>query len=158
MSLVSIKEKLNDYFSLNDSDNDTEEPTIEKPKKEKNKSASPAVSKTIDLGAPKRTSQQNIVSINHQQGMKKPRIKIMEPRLYSDVQSIADILLNNQSVILNFRRMDKHQAKKMIDFLMGTTYAIKGDIQRLGEEIFICTPQSFEIDGDELQALKNNEY
>lgn len=158
MSLVSIKEKLNDYFSLNDSDNDSEETTAEKPKKEKKTLANSMGSKQIESTAVKKTPQQNVVAINHQQGMKKPRIKIMEPRLYSDVQSIADILLNNQSVILNFRRMDKHQAKKMIDFLMGTTYAIKGDIQRLGEEIFICTPQSFEIDGDELQALKNNEY
>lgn len=46
----------------------------------------------------------------------------------------------------------------MLDFLMGTTYAVKGDIERLGEEIFICTPQSFEIDGSELQSLQNNEF
>lgn len=155
---MSIKEKLNDYFSLNESEIESEEITVDKTKKEKKKKSNPVISKQVEPSEIKKSSQQNVVAINHQQGMKKPRIKIMEPRLYSDVQSIADILLNNQSIILNFRRMDKQQAKKMIDFLMGTTYAIKGDIQRLGEEIFICTPQSFEIDGDELQALKNNEY
>ncbi len=41
----------------------------------------------------------------------------------------------------------------MLDFLMGVTYAIKGDIQRLGEEIFICTPQSVEVDGSELSEF-----
>lgn len=66
--------------------------------------------------------------------------------------------MNNQSVILNFRRMEKDQAKKVIDFLMGTTYAIKGDIERIGEEIFVCTPQSVELDGAELQALKKQDF
>ncbi|MCC5895099.1 MAG: cell division protein SepF [Alkalibacterium sp.] len=156
---MSIKEKLNDYFSLNDSDTDNEEEASErKPLKQSNKLAETVAPQRTDSNEMRKSSHQNIVAINHQQALKKPRIKVMEPRLYSDVQSIADILLNNQSVILNFRRMEKTQATKMIDFLMGTTYAIKGDIQRLGEEIFICTPQSFEVDGAELQALKNNEY
>ena len=88
--------------------------------------------------------------MHQKQDMKKPRITIIEPRLYSEVQELSDLLLANQSVIINFRRMDNEQATKMIDFLMGVTYAIKGDIQRLGEEIFICTPQSVEVDGSEL--------
>lgn len=156
---MSIKEKLNDYFSLNDTDYDNEEEMSEKkPLKEKSKKADAVLPQRTVSSEMRKSSHQNIVAINHQQALKKPRIKVMEPRLYSDVQSIADLLLNNQSVILNFRRMEKNQAKKMIDFLMGTTYAINGDIQRLGEEIFICTPQSFEVDGAELQALKNNEY
>lgn len=156
---MSFKEKLNDYFSLNDSDNGNEDHfSVDKPVKNKGEGMDALTAQKTDNGDMRKSSHQNIVAINHQQALKKPKIKVMEPRLYSDVQSIADLLLKNQSVILNFRRMEKGQATKMIDFLMGTTYAIKGDIQRLGEEIFICTPQSFEVDGAELQALKNNEY
>ena len=154
---MSLKDKFNDYFSLNDTDDDMDYETPVAPVKKENKKSSaplPAESKKVSH----KGSNQNIVAINQQQAIKKPRIKVVEPRLYSEVQSIADVLLNNQSVILNFRRMEKEQAKKMLDFLMGTTYAIKGDIQRLGEEIFICTPQSFEVDGSELQALKNTDF
>lgn len=155
---MSLKDKFNDYFSLNDTDDDLdygiEAPSIKK----ENKKPMPSIASTNNKKAAYKGPNQNIVAMNQQQSMKKPRIKVVEPRLYSEVQSIADILLNNQSVILNFRRMEKEQAKKMIDFLMGTTYAIKGDIQRLGEEIFICTPQSFEVDGSNLQALKNTDF
>lgn len=152
---MSIKQKFNNYFSLDDTD--TEE-VVEKPAKEdKQKAAKPVIQKNNSMNEAQSNSGKNIYAIN-QQAMKKPRIKIMEPRLYSEVQSVADVLLSNQSVIINFRRMEKEQAKKMIDFLMGTTYAIKGDIQRIGEEIFMCTPQSFEVDGAELQALKNNDF
>jgi len=155
---MSLKDKFNDYFSLNDSDDDLEyEVQISSPKKE-NKNPSAPQASTVNRKTGSKSTGQNIVAINQQQAIKKPRIKVVEPRLYSEVQSIADILLNNQSVILNFRRIEKDQAKKMLDFLMGTTYAIKGDIQRLGDEIFICTPQSFEVDGSELQALKNTDF
>lgn len=154
---MSLKDKFNDYFSLNDTDDDLEYETSAMPvKTETKKSAAPLAAE--NKKSSHKGSNQNIVAINKQQAIKKPRIKVVEPRLYSEVQSIADTLLNNQSVILNFRRMEKEQAKKMLDFLMGTTYAIKGDIQRLGEEIFICTPQSFEVDGSELQALKNTDF
>lgn len=82
------------------------------------------------------------------------RIRIMEPKLYSEVRDIADVILSDESVVLNFRRMDKNQAKKVIDFLMGITYAIKGDIQRIGDDIFLCTPTGIKITGKELDAIK----
>lgn len=154
---MSLKDKFNDYFSLNDNDDDMGYEGAVSSKKEPKKAAPQSLAST-NQRVNHKPSNQNIVALNQQQSMKKPRIKVVEPRLYSEVQSIADVLINNQSVILNFRRMEKDQAKKMLDFLMGTTYAIKGDIQRLGEEIFICTPQSFEVDGTELQALKNTDF
>ncbi len=101
----------------------------------------------------KKSRGENVVSIHQKQPIQKPRITVVEPRMYSEVQEVSDVLLDNQSVIINFRRMDTKQATKMIDFLMGVTYAIKGDIQRLGEEIFICTPQSVEVSGSELSEF-----
>lgn len=155
---MNLKDKFNDYFSLNDTDDDIDydREEVSTPKEDSKTRATLPVTNTKKVSH--KNANQNIIAINQQQAIKKPRIKVVEPRLYSEVQSVADVLLNNQSVILNFRRMEKEQAKQMLDFLMGTTYAIKGDIQRLGEEIFICTPQSFEVDGSELQALKNTDF
>lgn len=155
---MKLKDKFNDYFSLNDTDDDLDYEVEVSSKKKENKESVLPTAPSSERKINTKTSNQNVVAMNQQQALKKPRIKVVEPRLYSEVQSIADVLLNNQSVILNFRRMEKEQAKKMLDFLMGTTYAIKGDIQRLGDEIFICTPQSFEVDGSELQALKNTDF
>ncbi|GEL66079.1 cell division protein SepF [Marinilactibacillus psychrotolerans] len=160
---MGMKDRLNNFFFLEDDSEELDNPfekttstnikekTAEPVKKEK-------TSNSKDQSMRKASSNQNIVAINQQQAIKKPRINVLEPRTYSEVQGVADILLNNQSVILNFRRMEKDQAKKVIDFLMGTTYAIKGDIERIGEEIFVCTPQSVELDGAELQALKKQDF
>lgn len=159
---MSIKERFNSFFFLDDDEQELEEgKEFEQSLPEKTKKQLVDQGKTEPMKKQTnrvQSSGQNVVAINHQQSMKKPRITIIEPRMYSEVQEVADILLSNQSVILNFRRMEKAQAKKIIDFLMGTTYAVKGDIQRIGEEIFVCTPQSVEIDGTELQELKDHNF
>lgn len=148
--MSDFKEKINNFFFLGDEEiKDTEkrnEAPIQQEKKERPKQAVKKHQQNI-------SGKENVVAINQKQIMKKPRISIVEPRLYSEVQEVSDVLLENQSVIINFRRMDNEQAAKMIDFLMGVTYAIKGDIQRLGEEIFICTPQNVEVDGSELSEF-----
>lgn len=56
-------------------------------------------------------------------------------------------LLNNRAVIINFSRMDEGQSKRIVDFVMGTVYALNGDIQRVGEKIFLATPPKFVTDG-----------
>lgn len=88
-----------------------------------------------------------VVSINQHPTQQQSKITIFEPRVYSEVQEIANILLNDQSVVLNFVRMDEEQAKRIVDFLTGTVYALDGDIQRIGNEIFLCTPKNVSIDG-----------
>lgn len=150
--MSDFKEKLNNFFLLGDEEYSEPEEKIneqledEKVERNYHKEQMKPVNKNKERGG-------NIVAINQKQAMKKPRITIIEPRLYSEVHKLSDSLLKNRSVIINFRRMDKEQAKKMLDFLMGVTYAINGDIQRLGEEIFICTPQSVEVDGSELSEF-----
>lgn len=86
------------------------------------------------------------------------KIVVFEPRVYSEVQEIADLLLSNQSVILNFTRIEEEQAKRIVDFLTGTIYAISGDIQRIGEEIFLCTPKNVEIDGALTEVMQEKDF
>lgn len=67
-------------------------------------------------------------------------------------------MLSNQSVVLNFTRIEEDQAKRIVDFLTGTIYAISGDIQRIGEEIFLCTPKNVEINGALSDAMQENDF
>lgn len=88
----------------------------------------------------------NIVSINSVNAGKS-RIVLFEPRVYSDDKEVSQNLLNNRAVIINFSRMDEGQSKRIVDFVMGTVYALNGDIQRVGEKIFLATPPKFVTDG-----------
>ncbi|GAB6092319.1 cell division protein SepF [Furfurilactobacillus curtus] len=75
-------------------------------------------------------------------------ISLFEPRIYSDVKEIAQQLLESQAVIVNFDKLDDQSSRRMVDFLTGAVFAISGEIKRVGDTIFLCTPNSFEVSGD----------
>jgi len=75
------------------------------------------------------------------------RLVVCEPRQYSDAQDIADNLRHRRPVVVNLHRVEKDQAKRIVDFLSGTVYALNGDIQKVGDAIFICTPDNVDIQG-----------
>ncbi len=72
---------------------------------------------------------------------------LVEPRAFSEANQIADHLKKRNTVVVNLRRVTPDQAKRIIDFLSGTLYAIKGDLQKLGGGVFLCTPNNVKVDG-----------
>jgi len=72
---------------------------------------------------------------------------LIEPRAYSESQTIADHLKKRNSVVVNMKRVTSDQAKRIIDFLTGTIYAIGGDLQKLGNGIYLCTPKNVSVQG-----------
>lgn len=72
---------------------------------------------------------------------------LLEPRAYSESQQIVDHLKNRNTVVVNLKRVTSDQAKRIIDFLSGTIYAIGGDLQKIGGGIFLCTPNNVNIQG-----------
>lgn len=72
---------------------------------------------------------------------------LVEPRAFSEANQIADHLKKRNAVVVNLRRVTPDQAKRIIDFLGGCLYAIKGDIQKLGGGVFLCTPNNVTVDG-----------
>ena len=77
---------------------------------------------------------------------------LVEPRAYSESQQIADYLKNRNSVVVNLKRVTSDQAKRLIDFLTGTIYAIGGDLQKLGNGIYLCTPNNVNVQGKMREA------
>ena len=59
----------------------------------------------------------------------------------------AQNLLNNKAVVINFSRMEDSSARRIVDFITGTVYALNGEIQRIGDKIFLATPPKFVTDG-----------
>ena len=72
---------------------------------------------------------------------------LLEPRAYSESQTIAEHLKKRNSVVVNLKRVTSDQAKRIIDFLTGCIYAIGGDLQKLGNGIYLCTPKNVSVQG-----------
>ena len=77
----------------------------------------------------------------------KSKMILLEPRAYSESQQIADYLKSRNTVVVNLKRVTSDQAKRIVDFLSGTIYAIGGDLQKIGGGIFLCTPNNINIEG-----------
>lgn len=82
------------------------------------------------------------------------KVIIIEPHSYDEVQQIADKLKEKVSVIINLQRIPWGEAKRIVDFLSGTVYAVNGDIQKLGDHIFLCTPENVEVAGSISEMLR----
>ena len=86
---------------------------------------------------------------------------LLEPRAFSESQQIADHLKKRNTVAVNMKRITAEQAKRIIDFLSGTVYAIGGDLQKIGGGIFLCTPKNVNVEGsitDEDGNKKQEEF
>ena len=75
------------------------------------------------------------------------QVILCEPRSYEETQEIADHLRNRRAVVVNLHRVTPEMAKRIVDFLSGTVYAIDGLIQKVGPQIFLCTPDNVEVHG-----------
>lgn len=89
------------------------------------------------------SSKNNSTTVQREQ-----KIMVFDPSVFSDVKNIGKMILNGRAVIVNFRKMDENQIHRVIDFISGLIFAVNGDMQRIGEKIFLCTPKNFKIEGD----------
>lgn len=86
------------------------------------------------------------------------KITIVEPRVYSEAMGIAKQVIAGDAVLVNFHLIEEYQARRIVDFLTGTVYAEDGDIKRVGDEIFLCTPKGMEIEGTAQSLVDTNMF
>jgi len=75
------------------------------------------------------------------------KVVLCEPRTFEEAQQIADNIVNKRAVVVNLQRVERNEAKRIIDFLSGTVYAVNGIIQRLGSQTFLCAPDNVDVSG-----------
>lgn len=148
---MGIANKFKTFFFLDEEEaqydeeqQPVEKQTVErKPKKEKNRfQAVEKESKVVSMQGAQYSS----------------RMVLTEPRVYAEAQELADYLKDYRSVVVNLQRINHDQATRIVDFLSGTVYALGGDIQRIGNNIFLCTPENVEVDGAISEMLEEQNY
>lgn len=132
---MSIKNKLKTFFTDEEyeyeyvDDTSSQEPSYE------------------DQEAFDKKKGKNVVNLTQMQRAT-AKVVLSEPRTYDETQEIADNIVNRRAVVINLQRVDPSQKKRIVDFLSGTVYAVKGDIQKIGPETFLCTPDNVDVAGN----------
>lgn len=120
------------------SDEEPEEDFIEEQEREKEKSR-----QEEEVRSTRKNAQ--VVSIHSQKQM---RVVVMEPNSFEEAQGIADQLKSRRPVIVNLENAEKVLAKRIVDFISGTTYALNGNMQKVGNGIFLFVPTNVDITGE----------
>ncbi|HLR10818.1 MAG TPA: cell division protein SepF [Sporosarcina sp.] len=159
---MSLKEKIQNWFYL-DEEEEMEENMEQSKQKEKQVPVKKERQRAVPEAAsprPKRpvkkrqsesssaTTQSTPRIVSLQSAKNTSKVVLSEPRVYDEAQDISEHLKNKRAVIVNLQRIDRDQAIRIIDFLSGTVYALGGDIQRVGTDIFLCVPENVEVAGE----------
>jgi cell division inhibitor SepF len=70
---------------------------------------------------------------------------VVELSSFDEVPGIAEHLRNRRPVLVNLEAADKDVARRIIDFLSGTTYAIVGTTQKIGNGVFLFAPNNVDV-------------
>ncbi|WP_332690078.1 cell division protein SepF [Halalkalibacter lacteus] len=148
---MGMKSKFKRFFELEDEYEEVEEFIDEQYEQEE-----PEPKRRSRQVASKQQSNspQNVVSLQSVQ--KGTKVMLLEPRTYDEAQEISDHLKNRKAVIINLQRISHDQAKRIVDFLSGTVYAIGGDIQKIGSNIFLCTPDNVDVSGTITEMMQEH--
>ena len=96
------------------------------------------------------STESGMVSMNNVIGMPgamngMSEVLVMEPRTFEEMPQAIQALRERKSVVLNLTIMDPDQAQRAVDFVAGGTYAMDGHQERIGESIFLFTPNCVQV-------------
>jgi cell division inhibitor SepF len=131
---VSIKNKIKTFFAMDDEYEYIEDEVAEQPSQLHQPN-----NNVINLKSVKTNSS---------------KVVLCEPRTFEEAQQIADNIVNKRAVVINLQRVEAYDAKRIVDFLSGTVYAVNGIIQRLGSQTFLCAPDNIDVSGSISEAME----
>lgn len=80
-------------------------------------------------------------------------IKSFRPNTYEAVTEIADHLLRNQTAIVDLKVIDPSRFYRALDFISGVCYAEHGNIEKVGDKLYLVTPKSVEVSAELKKTL-----
>lgn len=75
-------------------------------------------------------------------------VTTLRPNSIDDARDICDYLLAGKAVIMNMERINMDLAQRVIDFTVGSVYALDGNFKQVSKYIFVASPHNVELSGD----------
>jgi len=72
-------------------------------------------------------------------------VVVVEPHSFDEMPQVIQTIRDRKSVVLNLNVMDPDEAQRAVDFVAGGTFAMDGHQERIGESIFLFTPNCVKV-------------
>lgn len=86
---------------------------------------------------------------------KNMRLIIVKPLEFHEAQQIVEHVKNRKPVLVNLEETEKNEAKRIIDFISGATFALDGNMQKVSQHIFVFAPAQVEVNAEIRQELSD---
>jgi len=83
------------------------------------------------------------------------KVVVIQPESFDEAKEIADHLKSKKPVVINLEKLERDAARRTIDFISGSVYALDGNIQKVANGIFLITPYNVGIMTDIKDEFKN---
>lgn len=148
---MGINSILNFFKIPDDFDDEYEEDYVEEPVRTKPSRNTPNDTEPEETSKQQRSgflgSKPKVVPMNNRSMME---VSIIKPNTFEDSQNICNMLLTGRPVVVNLEGFDPDDAQRIMDFISGCIYAIKGQYHQISKYIFIFSPENVDISGDSL--------
>ena len=94
----------------------------------------------VESASSQKSSSENITRLHQRQqelarnrsvADEKITIDVRYPRKYEEATEIVDLLLANESILIDFQYMTEVQARRCLDYLDGARYVLAGNLRRV---------------------------
>lgn len=86
------------------------------------------------------------------------RATVVEVGVFEDVEMVGGRYRTGQPVVLDLRHVDTPVARRVLDFVSGVTYALRGRMLSAGPRSFVLVPDGIELPLEELDRLRSLGY
>ena len=86
-------------------------------------------------------------------------VQIIKPINFDDARKISDVVMRDQVVVFDVTGMrDSEEALRVVDFVSGTVYGLRGNIRKINVGIFVAAPRHIDISGDNIKEHTRNNF
>ncbi len=94
----------------------------------------PLAEKEIEMVKDLRTNQTGTI-----------QIKVARPTDLREAPAVAESLIAGQTILLNLKDLPDTEGRRMIDYIAGVLFAIRGTIERPDDRTFLLTPYGVSV-------------
>jgi len=108
----------------------------------------------LDAGTMARTDQP-MGTVRAVPASARTKPQVVAPRSFNDAQEVADRFRGGSAVLLNLRECDGDLGRRLIDFCSGLCYGLRGQMERVGDRVFLVSPADVKLSAEDRQALRD---
>ena len=81
----------------------------------------------------------------------KVTIDVRYPKKYEEATEVVDLLVANESILIDFQYMTEVQARRCLDYLDGARYVLAGNLRKVASTMYLLTPINVVVNVEDIR-------